>query len=342
MRRISAWIAALSLAAVLAACSAQVEAPPDQQATEAAPVDDAPPPAAAPDQPAAQEEQQAEAQPAPPPMPPPAPVQIPDEQASIAPAPSAPGSVQDRTRGINPPRAEMRAPASTTAPVPRMQERTLTPVVVELQHDQARTPRQGGSAVVLLGDPAVALLARRNLALCEALYTTFDQATREQVEVGVRRDAEGQVQLLRPIYWLARTLTAGAPGAEGCARRLQAYDYPRAAVIKSKFRLSGTGPYLIVERNDQSATERVVAVIDLSRTRDADVVNMVRYFRDGFVQRGDIWNPGIYAPDRTRGDLTAFFGAPVQFGLLPRLVRVTHHVGCPLANLLDICDSAPG
>ena len=129
------------------------------------------------------------------------------------------------------------------------------------------------------------------------------------------------------------------PGASACPQRLQNYDFARGERIKRKFRLTGPGPYLVVERADQSQTERVAAIIDLSTTRPQDVAELVRYFHEGFMQRGDVWSPARYEPQRARGDLLAFFGHDVEFGALPRLIRVTQQVGCPLANLFDICEA---
>lgn len=328
MGRFGARLAAAALACALAACGETAAPPPmaEQPSAESpsttapAPSTPAPsteaPDAAAPAQPAPRNEDAATTAPAEPPA------AAPDRRMTES-------AIRDLPSVAPPP---MAAP-------PRTMERVLTPVLVELLADAARTARQGGSAVVLLGDPNVALLAQRNAALCRSLFQSFDQATTGEVQVGVRRSEDGEVELLRPIYWPTRTLSPGQPGADRCPQRLLSYDYPRAERIKRKFRLTGAGPFLVVERNDPSQTERVAAVIDLSRTRAADVPQMVRYFRDGFMQRGDIWNPRIYTPERTRGDLTAFFGQPVNYGFLPRLVRVTQQVGCPLANLLDICDA---
>ncbi len=228
-------------------------------------------------------------------------------------------------------------PAPPTRPRTPSMERVTTPVIVELAPDQARAARQGGSAVVLLAAPTSNAAQRVNSALCASLFRAFDQAEHREIGPGVRvRD--GEVQLLRPVYWLTRAPMDGLPGAAACPQRLETYDFARSDRIRRKFNLTSVGPYLLVERVEPHERERVAAIVDLSRARPQDVDRLVRYFRDGLLQRGDVWSPDQYAPARVRGDLVAFGGGPLSDDALPRLIRVTQQIGCPLANLLDICD----
>jgi len=199
-------------------------------------------------------------------------------------------------------------------------------IVVELVTNAPRAPVLGGSGVVLLADPASALGAARNHALCRALFQSAAAVTPAQ---------EGLV--LRPIYWPARSASIAAEGVDRCVARLEAYDWARAQRIKRKLGLTGIGPYLVVERNDASATERVAAFIDLSRTRADDAPDMARYFRDSVLQASDVWDTRRYAPDAARTNITQFFGREVSYGHPPRMIFAARQVGCPLADLSDRC-----
>jgi hypothetical protein len=221
-------------------------------------------------------------------------------------------------------------------------DRVMTPVLVELLGTEARQPRQGGSAVVLLAWSGAAIDGRRNLALCRELFLRFDQATTGEVGVGVRRGAEGETQLLRPLYWPTRQGLGPTTGADRCAQRLEQYDFPRAERIRRKFGLSGAGPYLVVERADMSSTERVAAVIDLSRARPEQISGIVSYFRDSFMQSATVWDRNRFNASRTRDEMRQSLGADVAASILPRLVVTTRNVGCALTSLIDVCDaSAP-
>ncbi len=225
----------------------------------------------------------------------------------------------------------------------RAAERTLSPVLVELLPDQERAPRQGGSAAPLLANPLTSVGANKNTLLCEALFQLFDQASFAEAQRGVRRDIEGGLELLRPIYWLTRAplgAAAGAqPGPEACAQRIGTFDYPRAGRVQRKLGLMGAGPYLVVERHDPLENERVAAVIDLSLTPPSQIGAAVAYFRDGFMQAGDVWAPQRFVAQRARSDVIAFMEqseAP-RFAFVPQLLRATRAAGCPLTNLRDIC-----
>jgi len=217
--------------------------------------------------------------------------------------------------------------------------RVITPVLVELLATEARLPRQGGSAVVLLahtGHPADGI---RNMALCQELFLTFDRASAGEVGVGVRSGPEGETQLLRPLYWLTREGTGARTGADRCAQRLETFDFPRADSIRRKFGLSAAGPYLLVERQDMNSAERVAAVVDLSRARAQDVPQIVGYFRDSFMQSTDVWDRNRFQTSRAREDMGRTLGPNFAVSLLPRLVRTTRQVGCAFTNLLDRCDT---
>ena len=330
----------LALAALLiglAAC--QAEAPDQAQEApaateEAAP---APPPASSPAIETAPADTAPEAEAggdAPPPAPPPPPGTdelrgttdsatgespgLRDSMPSIRSAPPMPG---DGPSGVDP-------------------NRVLTPVLVELLPTEARQPRQGGSAVVLLAARSDRSIdERRNMALCRELFISFDRATTDEVGVGIRRNAEGETELLRPLYWPTRELTGPTTGADRCAQRLATYDYPRAESIRRKLAITGTGPFLVVERQDMNSSERVAAVIDLSRAQPNSIGGVVRYFRDGFMQSGDVWDRNRFQVSRAREEMTVATGGEVASSILPRLVRTTRQVGCAFTNLLDACES---
>ena len=227
--------------------------------------------------------------------------------------------------------------------------RVVTPVLVEVLPTEARAPRQGGSAVVLLANPGAALneeknLAlcqalneEKNLALCQALFRALDQATTREVAVGSRRTTEGETQLLRPLYWLTRSVMQERAGADRCPTRLDSYDYQRADTIRRKLALSGSGPYLVVERHDNFTNERTAAVIDLSRARASEIPAIVAYFRTGFMQAGDVWDAQRFQREQTSPNLIAGVNNALARGIVPRLIRTTRQVGCAFTDLLDGC-----
>jgi hypothetical protein len=337
--RWTSLIAAMSLAA-LAACGQVGTAPaPDQDQASAPSAQEAEPPPSAQPVPAppaetAPPQPEADGVTAPAPTTEETTTQAPQEAPAVSEHEEAARAAPSPPSG---PSISARGPSQSI-----VRDRVLTPVLVELLPTEPRTPRQNGSAAVLLADPASTVGANKNLILCQNLFRSFDQATTREVQVGVRPGAEGELELLRPIYWLTRAATPGQPGADRCPQRLDQFDYPRAGHIARKLGLGGAGPYLVIERHDLFETERVAAVIDLSRTAPDQIANAVHYFRDGFMQAGDVWNPQRFNQARARNDLIAFLGQDNgNFNFLPRLVRATRQVGCPLTNLLDIC-SEPG
>lgn len=240
---------------------------------------------------------------------------------------------------------EQRPAARAPLPMPREgpsgvdPNRVLTPVLVELLPSEARQPRQGGSAVVLLAPRSDRRIdERRNMALCRELFIRFDRATTGEVGIGVRRNAEGETELLRPLYWPTREIAGPTPGADRCMERLALYDYPRADSIRRKLSISGVGPFLVVERQDMNSSERVAAVIDLSRAQPDTIGGIVRYFRDSFMQSGDVWDRNRFQASRTQEEMTQAAGGQA-LSILPRLVRTTRQVGCAFTNLLDACES---
>ncbi|MBI1251175.1 MAG: hypothetical protein GC189_06870 [Alphaproteobacteria bacterium] len=230
-------------------------------------------------------------------------------------------------------------PMSSAPPAPTDQvvvtgRRVITPVLVEIRPTEARTPRQGGSAVVILGPDT---FGEQNAAVCVELYRRFDEARRSEVLVGARRGENGETELLRPIYWPLSVRSGPEP--QMCLERIQGYDFARATALKRKFGLTAAGPFLVVERFEPSRGETLAAVIDMTRLRADDIAAAVQYFSEGFSQRNDIWDPQIYEPARQRQDIASFFGVD-RPAFHARLLQVTQHVGCPLANLLDVCSPA--
>jgi hypothetical protein len=228
-----------------------------------------------------------------------------------------------------------RGPTAGPTPAPAA-DRVITPVLVEILHNEPRTPRNGGSAVVLLAPPNSEAARNRDLALCHNLFQRFDQRTTEEVAIGVEHGAEGELALLRPIYWLVRGAHYGIPADDPCLDRMRSYDFPRRDTIARKYNLRGEGPYLVVEQSGVSESERVAAIVDLSNTPVDQIDSAVDYFRTGFMQRGDVWNPEIYAGAHADGRTWRYVGeAPA--GFLPQLIRAAGTLACPLTNLLDVC-----
>ena len=265
---------------------------------------------------------------APPPAPPPM-----DPTQGDSPNPSPTDVWTERGSG----RPNTRSLPNTDGPSFSATRRVITPVLVELLPSEARAPRQGGSAVALLAAPGTRAPDEKNLALCRALFLAFDRATTEEVDVGSRRTTEGETQLLRPLYWITRQELPVSAAADRCPQRLETYDFPRAASIKRKLGLVGEGPFLVVERADQSEGERVAAVVDLSRARPADIPDISRYFRDGLMQSRDVWDARRYRPEPARQGMFSALGRTIQTSVVPRLVRTTVQVGCAFTDLLDQC-----
>lgn len=251
-------------------------------------------------------------EPAPPPPPPPAaeaPTPAPTDQATEA-APTAPeeqGRVQTRSLRV-----------------------VATPVIVEINRDQARNPANGGSSVVLFAEGATNTY--RNTVTCLNIWNLMDTASTQEVRVGLRKAADGTVEALRPMYWLNRAPTTTAEPS--CSDRLARYDYVRAKTIKDKYGLTGQGPYFLVARSD----EKMAALIDLSGRTDREVADLVRYFRDGFAFQNDIWDPTRADPSKKRDSLVAFFGGRFRESLVAALGFIsspTVRAGCRQGDLKD-------
>jgi hypothetical protein len=174
-------------------------------------------------------------------------------------------------------------------------------VLVQINRQTRRENQNGGHAVVLMRNTTAARV--RNQATCEALLRHFDDAPISEIRVGVRREADGSISALRPIYWPVdeRVTVVG----DRCAQRLQRYDFARAVTIRDKLRLTGEGPYLVVTRSD----ERQAAIIDLSRLSTTEIDKAAIYFRDGFSQRGNVWNPQDFTRQRQEQSLIASLGS---------------------------------
>jgi hypothetical protein len=267
--------------------------------------------------------------------------QSPSEDTGAPPAQETP-STQPEPAPVPPPVTEAptaptpdeSASAPAEQPPPQVQTRSLrvvaTPVIVEVNRDQARNPANGGSSVVLFSEgPANTY---RNTVTCLNIWNLMDTATTQEVRVGLRKAEDGTVEALRPMYWLNRTPTTTAEPA--CSDRLARYDYTRAKTIKDKYGLTGQGPYFLVARSD----EKMAALIDLSGRTDREVADLVRYFRDGFAFQSDIWDPTRADPSKKRESLVAFFGGRFRESLVAALGFIsqpTARAGCRLGDLKD-------
>jgi hypothetical protein len=267
--------------------------------------------------------QQSEEAQAPPPAEQPAPEPAPPPPATTAPAEPSPSD-----------QATEAAPGAGAPEQGQVQTRSLrvvaTPVIVEINRDQARNPANGGSSVVLFTEGAANTY--RNTVTCLNIWNLMDTATTQEVRVGLRKAEDGTVEALRPLYWLNRAPTT--TGEPSCSERLSRYDYVRAKTIKDKYGLTGAGPYFLVARSD----EKMAALIDLSGRTDREVADLVRYFRDGFAFQNDIWDPSRADPARKRELLTAFFGGRFRESLVAALGFIPNTVaraGCRLGDLKD-------
>ena len=127
------------------------------------------------------------------------------------------------------------APAATETPATDQPSGTgattpvANPVVVDIVRTQPRAPANGGSAVVLFTDAPD--LADRNTVTCLNIWDAMDSATASEIQVGLRKGADGAVEALRPLYWM--DVAAMAPGEHGCDERMAKYDYARAQTIRA-------------------------------------------------------------------------------------------------------------
>ncbi len=212
--------------------------------------------------------------------------------------------------------------------------RVITPALVELGDREPRVARHGGSAFVLLSEEAEDLA--KNITLCREVFRAFDRASAAEVQAGERRGADGEIELLRPLYWLLRE-TASGSGGDTCASRVDRYHFSRAARIRRKLGITGRGPYLVVARAD----EKRAGLIDFATVPAPEVDDMVRYFRDAFAQEDDVWLPERHTPERSQARLTAFLGRAPTAQSLPQVVLITIvRAGCPLGDPFDVCDLA--
>lgn len=325
MRSPAGLIVAVALA-FLAGCAQQSSAPDNS----GAPTTEAPAEAPAPEP-----EAPAPTDPIPEPQPEPAPAPV-----TEAPAPEAPAAAEGEppaTAGLPEESIEAGAGAPPEPPTRSLAQKKsaikIAPVIVELQRSQPRRPANGGSSVILFSD--VVTVAARNRTTCTQIWSLMDTATVSEVRVGVRRDSAGNVEALRPLYWMVRA-PAASTAKENCDQRLARYDYARAKTLRQKLGLTTAGPFLVVSRTD----ERVASVIDLTSRSDQDVKDLVRYFRDGFAFRGDIWDPSLARPETRKASLVAVLGGSVRDSLVGAIAFITKPVqaatsGCVLGDLTD-------
>lgn len=256
----------------------------------------------------------------------PAPAPTPEEGTLPEPTQDAPGAEAPATEAAKPPAADNNSASVQT----RSLRVVATPVIVEINRDQARNAANGGSSVVLF-TPGTAN-TYRNTVTCLNVWNLMDTATTQEVRVGLRKADNGDVEALRPLYWMNRTPTTAAEPS--CSDRLARYDYVRAKTIKDKYGLTGAGPYFLVARSD----EKMAALIDLSGRTDREVADLVQYFRDGFAFQNDIWDPTRADPTKKRASLTAFFGGRFRESLVAALGFIsapTARAGCRLGDLRD-------
>ena len=234
-------------------------------------------------------------------------------------------NLQDLRSGPSPAASNGSVPLPTTDGAPAV---TATPVVVDISRTQARAPANGGSAVVLFSDEPD--LADRNMVTCLNVWDVMDPATTGEIQVGLRKGADGAVEALRPLYWMG--VAAMAPGEHTCAERMANYDYSRARTIRAKYGLDRPGPYYLVARADEQAA----ALIDLTGMDDRQIADMTRYFRDGFAYGGDIWDPARAAG--RGGEMAAVLGPRFADSLVAALGFIAApavRAGCQLGDLRD-------
>lgn len=173
--------------------------------------------------------------------------------------------------------------------------------------------------------------ALRNQLLCAELWSALSAVDVQELKVGVRQGSAGQLQVYRPVYWPYK---AGSPRNEDCSERLQNYDYTRARTVLTKLSLSGAGPFLLVSRED----ETVSSILTISANNLPQIVQAVRFFRDGFAFRENVLDM------RPRALTTEYFhtndelGARFRRRLLASLSFVANpaaRAGCRLGDLKD-------
>jgi len=136
----------------------------------------------------------------------------------------------------------------------------------------------------------------------------------------LRREADGSISALRPIYWPVNERVQVSGSA--CSQRLLRYDYDRARTIRDKLGVTGVGPYLVVTRSD----ERQAAIINLSGMSASEIEATAKYFSEGFSQRGEVWNPQQFTPQERERSLIAVFGRDFPRVVLAA-IRVTSAAG---------------
>jgi hypothetical protein len=229
---------------------------------------------------------------------------------------------------IDPPSPPLPQPPPAPLRVERQQDQ-ISPVLVGILTNQPRRPRNGGSAVILLSprpeDQAL------NLVVCQTLYNALDMATPEQIERGWRETGEG-IEKLRPVYWMLRRPVTQISGIDRCAERISAYDFPRARSVAAKLGVTGPGPFLVVQKADESRA----GLVSLAKATPAEVFSTVNWFRDSFAQAETAWDAPQHARAASSVTLTVG-GAPI--GSMLQLVLGVSAGQCRLGDLTDACMS---
>jgi hypothetical protein len=241
-----------------------------------------------------------------------------------APSPDAPA-----TRGLARERSAAANGGSSGATAGGGMQRVTTAVIVEIGPNDLRRGRNGGSAVAVLSRQSTDF--ERNLRLCRALFAQIDSATVGEVIAG-ERVRNGRVQELRPLYWMLKTAMPAATG-DRCGERISRYDFERAQRIRTKYNLTGRGPYLVIA----NTAETRVALVDFGAAPIGETEDLVRYFRDGFSQDDDIWTDDRHVASAASAKLTGFLGRSIAGAALTAFLKPVARAACPLGDLLDVC-----
>lgn len=205
-----------------------------------------------------------------------------------------------------------------TAPAqvePRRPAQAVSLALVPTQHD--RVTAAGGGAVILLRSRPRS--SYENLVACASLK-----------RLAAARAPEG-AEPARPVSWLSTTDSDAALPTNGCEKAVQAYDYDRADMVRKKYGIRGSGPQLVIARNDEAQA----VVVDLSNRSVEDIDRWIRVFGLGLAGADAAWDPGALSPEKRRALIEAGFGGAYRAALLGDISFVTSPKGCSTGNLSD-------